>query len=135
MSKRHHPQREPSQRQRKVGEAIRQALSEVLLHELFYHTSLEGVSITVSQVTVSPDLRNATIYAVPLGNNIPAYFEETLNDLASHFRHQIARKLNLRYAPRLHFVHDNTFEEISRVDALMDQLNQRKRTLEEVLPV
>lgn len=132
MSKRHfQPNREPSQRQRKVGEAIRQGLSEVFLHETFYHTPLEGVSITVSQVSVSPDLRNATVYVVPLGNNIPAYFEETLNDVASHFRHMIARKLNLRYAPRLHFAHDNTFEEISRVEALMDRLKHQEPALSE----
>ncbi len=132
MSKRHHhPQREPSQRQRKVGEAIKQALSDVFLHEAFYHTPLEGVSVTVSQVAVSPDLRNATVYAVPLGNNVPAYFEETLNDNSAHFRHMIARKLNLRYAPRLHFTHDNTFEEISRVEALMDTIQHKENTLQD----
>lgn len=131
MSKRHHhSHREPSQRQRKVGESIRQALSDVFLHESFYQTPLEGVSITISQVSVSPDLRNASIYVVPLGRNIPAYFEETLNDLSAQFRHMIARKLNLRFAPRLHFAHDNTFEEMSRVDALIDRL-QRERTLAE----
>ncbi len=132
MSKRYQTQahREPSQRQRKVGEAIRHALAEVFMHEVFYQTPLEGISITVSNVSVAPDLRNATVYATPLGLNTPRYFEETLNDLASHFRHIIARKLNLRYAPRLHFSRDNTFEEISRVNALIESLRHEEQKLE-----
>jgi ribosome-binding factor A len=123
--------REPSQRQRKVSEAIRHALSEAFLYEVFYQTPLEGVSITITKVSVAPDLRNATVYVVPLGLNRPMYFEETLNDMSAHFRHSIARKLNLRFAPRLHFSRDNTFEEVSRVDALLASLTVCEQTLEE----
>lgn len=127
MSKRHHSQHsmhQPSQRQRKVAEMIKQSLSDIFLNEPFYGTPLEGISITVSQVWVSPDLRNATIYATPMSLNVPTYFEETLNEYGAQLRHLVTRKLNLKYSPKLHFSRDNTFDEINRVEYLMAKLHK-----------
>ena len=57
----------PSQRQLRVGESLRHALSEILVRDSFFDPDLEGVSITISEISISPDLSNARVYTIPLG--------------------------------------------------------------------
>lgn len=80
---------------------------------------LDGVSITVSEVRVSPDLKNATAYVMPLGGEKKQDVLEALIRHAPHLRVLVANKMALRYMPRIHFKLDVSYEEASRIDALL----------------
>jgi ribosome-binding factor A len=111
--------RAPSQRQLRVGEVIRHALAEILQRGEVHDPELEGIVVTVPEVRVSPDLKSATVYVMPLGGKgtetVLAAFERNKKFL----RGEIARKVNLRFAPDLRFRLDETFDEGDRIDALL----------------
>lgn len=109
----------PSQRQLRVGEQIRHALSEVFIFENFYTADGNTHSITVSEVRVSPDLKNATAYVMPLGGIVPDGFINGLNEQAYHFRKMVNKKLSLKYSPKIVFKLDNSFEVAGRVGQLL----------------
>ncbi len=119
---RHGLEKEPSQRQLRVGEAVRSALAQVFLEENFYGTSMQGISITVSEARVSPDLKNVTVFVLPLGGKAPADFIHQLNDKVPYFRHVIGKKLALRYTPHLVFVRDDSFDEAHKIHSLLDKI-------------
>lgn len=112
----------PTQRQLQVGEAVRSVLARQMLEEDFYGTLLQGVSITVSEVRISPDLKNATAYVVPLGGKAPEGFLKALNELAPKFRYVIGKTVNLRYTPRVLFRLDDSFEEAEKIHSLLENL-------------
>lgn len=102
----------PSQRQLRVGELIRRTLSEVLARGDVHDPDLQRMSITVGEVTASPDLKWATAYVLPLGGRDA---DEALGDLrrnAGELRHLVARDLGLKYAPQLRFHLDETFDRL-----------------------
>lgn len=106
-------------RRLRVGEALRHALVEVLAQGNLRHPDLENVSITVSEVRVSPDLRNATVFVMPLGGGAIEAVLEGLGHAAPYLRAQVARIVKLRYMPALGFEADLSFENASRVDTLL----------------
>lgn len=112
----------PSQRQLRVAEAIRGVLATTLLHENFYGSPLEGVSITVSEVRISPDLKNATAYVVALGGNAPEDFVGILNQHVSKFRYAIGRDINLRYTPMVLFKRDESFEQAKKIHDILENI-------------
>ena len=99
--------RPPSQRQLRVGEEIRHALSEVLGEASLRDPDLAGAAITVTEVRLSPDLKNATAFVMPLGGAEP------------FLRGELARRLKLRFTPRLGFEPDLSFDNAGRIDALL----------------
>lgn len=109
----------PSQRQLRVGEQIRHVLAQLLLEGGTHIDLLAGRDITVTEVRVSPDLKAATAFVTPLGGgDMPG----TLADLrraAPALRHELARRLNLRFTPRLAFQPDRSFDEAQRVERLL----------------
>ncbi|MEC7488958.1 MAG: 30S ribosome-binding factor RbfA [Pseudomonadota bacterium] len=108
-----------SQKQLRVGELIRHALVQLLERGEANDPGLEGVSVTVTEVLISPDLRNATAFVMPLGG---VEIEEVLQGLsraAPFFRRRIARAVNLRRLPALSFQLDVSFDKASRIDALL----------------
>ena len=108
----------PSQRQLRVGETIRHALSEILMREDFFDPDLVNVSITVSEISVSPDLANARVYTMPLGGvNVEAVLP-ALNRLAPLIQSLVAKKVHLRRTPRLRFYLDDSFENAARINHL-----------------
>lgn len=108
----------PTQRQLRVGEEIRHALSAILVRAEFRDPELVGRVITVTEVRISPDLRNATAFVLPLeGEATPMV--EALNRAAAYLRGQLARAVQLRYLPSVHFVHDESFDEATRIDRIM----------------
>ncbi|RKQ68718.1 30S ribosome-binding factor RbfA [Oceanibaculum indicum] len=114
----------PSQRQLRVGEELRHVLSSVLLRGHLRDPALEGVSITVTEVRISPDLRNATAYVMPLGeltSDAPHAPEvlAALNRSAAYLRGQIAREITLRHVPAIRFVYDSAFESSARIDTVL----------------
>lgn len=121
------PSKAPGQRQLRVGEEIRHALSEVLARGELRDPDLIDVSFTVSEVRISPDLRNATAFVVPLGDTVGdqsrdmAPFLAALSRAAPFLRGRLGRAVKLRNTPALSFQADTSFDEASKIDALLRQ--------------
>lgn len=113
-----------SQRQLKVGEEIRHSLSEIFLHEHFYDSSNNDISLTVSEVRVSPDLRNATAFVMPLAGKAPEGFIETLNQISPQFTHLVGKKVKLKYIPKIFFKIDSSFENASKIENLINLIKK-----------
>ena len=103
----------PSQRQLRVGELIRRTLSDVLNRAEIHDPELNAMSITVGEVSCSPDLKVATVYVMPLRGSVPV--ENAIAALArnkAELRHRVASELTLKYAPDLRFRPDETFDRL-----------------------
>ncbi len=109
----------------KVGEAIRHALSDILIRGELHDPDLADASITVSEVRVSPDLKNATVFVMPLAGAKREEMVEALERASQELRRLAASRLSLRYTPRLHFKLDTSFEEAGRIHALLEQDKQK----------
>ncbi|MDP8915820.1 MAG: 30S ribosome-binding factor RbfA [Pseudomonadota bacterium] len=108
----------PSQRQLRAGELVRHALVEVLREEEVQDEALTGVSVTVGEVRMSPDLRHATAFVEPLGGQGGPGVVAALNRHAKFLRGRLGRHIELKFTPDLRFVHDESFEAARRMDAL-----------------
>ena len=109
----------PSQRQLRVGEEIRHALTRVLGRGELHDPLLSDANITITQVEVSPDLQNATAFAVPLGGRQSDEIIRALNRAAGYLRGQLGREVHLRYTPRLGFEPDRSFDRADEVERLL----------------
>ena len=109
----------PSQRQLRVGEAVRHALAEVLAQGEVHDPVLEGHMVTVPEVRMSPDLRLATIYVMPLGGRDAEAVVAALEHNKRYLRGVIARKVNLKFAPDIRFRIDERFDEAERIEKLL----------------
>ncbi len=121
----------PSQRVLRVGELIRHALSDVLARGDIHDPVLEGTLVTVPEVRMSPDLRLATCYVMPLGGKDVTVVLDALKRNVKFLRGEIAHKVNLRYAPDLRFRLDETFETGAHIDAILDSDEVRRDTRED----
>ena len=122
--------REHSQRQLRVGEELRHALALILGRGELRDPALQDVAVTVSEVRISPDLKNATAYVMPLGG---AHAEDVLAGLkrsAAFLRGALAREVSLRHMPSLTFALDTSFDHAGRIAALLERPDVR-RDLEE----
>ena len=108
----------PSQRQLRVGETLRHALSEILIREDFFDPDFDNVSITISEISVSPDLANARVYTMPLGGVNEEAILPALNKMAPIIQSLVAKKVQLRRTPRLRFYLDDSFENAARMNQL-----------------
>ncbi len=110
-----------SQRQLRVGEEVRHALATVLMRgDVPWPQGFPApVGVTVTEVQVSPDLKNATAFVMPLGGKNVKETIRTLNDIVGFFRHTIAKEVQLRHVPKLRFVPDETFEVAARIDQIL----------------
>lgn len=109
----------PSQRQLRVAEEIRHILAGLLMRGELRDPALVGVSVTVSEVRISPDLKNATVFAMPLGGAHVGDVLKGLNRSAPYLRSQVGHAMQLRYAPMLTFVEDKSFDEAHHIDELL----------------
>lgn len=109
----------PSQRQLRVGELVRHKLAEMLARGEIHDDVLASHVITISEVRMSPDLRTATAYIMPLGGKDIAPVIEALKRHSRYIRGEIAHTVNLRSAPEVRFREDETFEEAERIDRLL----------------
>ena len=116
---RNHAAPGPSQRALRVGELIRHALSEMLTRGDVHDPVLEGHLITVPEVRMSPDLRLATIYVMPLGGRDTAEVLEALERNKRFLRGEIARAVNLKFAPEIRFRVDERFDEAERIEKIL----------------
>jgi ribosome-binding factor A len=109
----------PSQRQLRAGELIRHALMDILSREEFSDPDLQGKSITITEVRISPDLKNATAFAAPLGGGDMGKTVEALNRAAGFLRGRLSREIDMRYTPILRFIADDSYDEARRIDQLL----------------
>lgn len=116
----------PSQRQLRVAEELRHALVEALRDIHFRDPELLDVNITVTEVRIGPDLRNATAFVWPLSGGTTSRDQvntivAALNRTAPYLRGVIARAVKLRYAPGLKFAADESFDQADRIETLLRQ--------------
>ncbi|MEQ9518223.1 MAG: 30S ribosome-binding factor RbfA [Parvibaculum sp.] len=108
-----------SQRQLRVGELLRAAISEVLMRRDVRDPILQTTIITVSEVRASPDLRNANVFVAPLGDVDPKAVIEALNRAKKYLKGEIARIVNMKFMPELTFTADTTYDYAQSVDAML----------------
>ncbi|HUG61455.1 MAG TPA: 30S ribosome-binding factor RbfA [Methylomirabilota bacterium] len=114
-----HASRAPSQRQLRAGELVRHAVAELLSRGEVMDAEVTALMITVPEVRMSPDLRNATVYVTPLAGGDPKTAVKALERNKRWIRGQVAHKVSLKYAPDLVFRFDDRFEESARIDELL----------------
>jgi ribosome-binding factor A len=127
----HHDGPGPSQRQLRVGETIRRALSEVLARGDVHDVDLNRLSITVGEVRASPDLKLATAYVLPLGGQGQNEVISLLARNKAELRRLVAKKLSLKFAPDLRFQLDETFD---RMDETREMLG-RAEVVRDTMPL
>ncbi len=103
----------------RVAEQVRHALADVLARGEVRDPDLDGVIVSVTEVRVAPDLRHATAYVKPLAAGDEAAIVKALARNVKFLRGEVARRVNLRYAPDLHFRRDDSFDEAGKIDAIL----------------
>ncbi|HYK80772.1 MAG TPA: 30S ribosome-binding factor RbfA [Micropepsaceae bacterium] len=115
----HAAQKGPSQRQLRVGELLRHALSDILRQTDIRDPELVGVSVTVTQVKPSPDMRHATVFVEPLGGVNAAGTIAALNRHRGFLRGELGRGIELKFTPELRFVEDTSFAQAERIAQIL----------------
>lgn len=118
---RHGAGRGPSQRQLKVGELIRRTLSDVLMRGDLHDPELDRFSITVSEATISPDLRHADVYVMPLGGQGVEEVLGLLDRNRHELRRAVTREVKLKYSPNLRFHLDRSFDRMDETRRLLGE--------------
>jgi len=110
----------PTQRQLRAGELVRHALVEILRVEDLQDPALVGISVTVTEVRVSPDLRHATVFVEPLGGGHADDVVAGLNRVAKFLRGRLGHSIDMKFTPALKFIHDESFNNAAYIDRLFD---------------
>ena len=113
-----------SQRQLRVGEELRHLISKALLRESFYDQIIEDNSITITEVNVSPDLKNAKVYIMPLGGENKLEVLDSLNKSNGRIKKLISSNINLRQIPKLQFKIDETFEYAKNIENILQKIKK-----------
>ncbi len=112
---------EKSQRQLRVGEQIRHVLAEIMRRSTFRDPDLQNLNVSVTEVRISPDLKNATAFIIPLGGDAETTTKTVaaLNRAAPFLRGELAREIELRSTPALKFAADTTLDYAAKIDDLL----------------
>ena len=110
-----------TQRQLRVGEMIKQALSMIFLREEAKISDLDTKSITVTEVRMSPDLKTAKIFVIPLGGKDSDIVIEKLKEFSFVIRKVLSKKIMIKFLPKLFFVNDDSFDYAEKVENLIRQ--------------
>ena len=113
-----------SQRQLKVGEELRHLISNALLRESFYDEHIKNNNVTITEVNVSPDLKNAKVYVMPLGGKNKLDVINSLSKATGRLRKIISNSISLRQTPKLSFKIDETFENAKKIHDLLDKIKK-----------
>ena len=103
----------------KVGERVRHVLSELLMRQEVHDDTLSATSVSVTEVRMSPDLRNAKVYVKPLLGSEEDAVVSALRKNTAFFQREVAKRLALKFAPKLQFRSDETFDEAGRIEKLL----------------
>ncbi len=123
-NKKHKNNSVKSQRQLKVGEELRHLISDVLLRESFYDEYIKDNNITVTEVNVSPDLKNAKVYIMPLGGKNKSDVLNSLNKVTGRIKKIISNNISLRQTPKLLFKIDETFEYARNIQNILEKIKK-----------
>ena len=124
MTRKHRSVSGPSQRQLRVGEELRHLIAALLSRQETHIPELDTVSITVSEVSVSPDFSNASVYIMTLGGNMLDVVLPALNGAAPQLGHAIVGKVHLRRMPKLKFFADTSYENAAKISRVFATINQ-----------
>jgi ribosome-binding factor A len=113
-----------SQRQLKVGEELRHLISNALLRKSFYDEHISNNNITITEVNVSPDLKNAKVYIMPLGGENKHDVLNSLNKATGRLKKIISSNISLRQMPKLTFKIDETFEYAKKINDILDKIKK-----------
>ena len=113
-----------SQRQLRVGEELRHLISNALLTKSFYDENIENNNITITEVNVSPDLKNAKVYVMPLGGANKMDALNSLSKASGRLKKIISSNINLRQTPKLIFKIDETFEYAKKINDILDKIKK-----------
>lgn len=116
----------PTQRQLRAGELVRHALVEILREASFGDPALAGVSVTLSEVRMSPDLKHAVCFVEPLGGKDASVVVKALNRVQRRLRGRLGHAVDLRFTPDLKFIHDASFDAAQHMAALLDDPRVRR---------
>ena len=120
MSRAHHNGGEPSQRMLRVAELIRHSMAELLTRGAINDPVLDGHVVTVPRVKMSPDLKLASVYVMPLGGKDVSDVIAALDRHKKYLRTEIAHRINLKFAPEIRFKIDDSFDNVAKIDALLN---------------
>ena len=115
-----------SQRQLKVGEELRHLISDALVRGSFYDEHIENNHITITEVSVSPDLKNAKVYVMPLGGENKINVLNSLNKATGRLKKIISRKISLRQIPKLIFSIDESFDDAKKINDILGKIKNKK---------
>jgi ribosome-binding factor A len=120
------PAKEPTQRQLRVGEEVRHALAMAIERGEIHDPALAGQVITVTEVRISPDLKNATAFVIPLGGDHTPDVVATLNKASGFLRKWVGTHVRLRHVPRINFIADETFDEAAKIGGVLNDPRVRR---------
>ncbi len=120
MARREHTSEEQSVRVLKVGERVRHILSELLTRQEVHDDTLSAHSVSVTEVRMSPDLRNASAYVKPLLGEEEEVVLKALRQNTAFLQREVAKRLGLKFAPKLKFRSDESFDEAERIEKLLN---------------
>ena len=112
-------QKPPSQRQLRVGELVKQSLGELLIRNEAKLPSMNSKLITVTEVRMTPDLKTARVYVIPLGGTNTKETVRILTEYSHHFRKALSKRLDIKFLPKLTFVEDNSFEYAEKIERII----------------
>ena len=108
-----------SQRQLRVGELIKQSLGQIFLRDEAKVPAIETKNITVTEVRMSPDLKNARAYVIPLGGKDTEKTVSILTEFSHLIRKALSKKINMKFLPRVYFVGDKSFDYAEKIEKLI----------------
>ncbi|MBL6939077.1 MAG: 30S ribosome-binding factor RbfA [Alphaproteobacteria bacterium] len=129
MSRHRSPQSDrngPTQRQLRVGEMLRHALAEILRRGEIRDPDLTGVSVTITQVKPSPDMRHATVFCEPLGGRNAKQVIAALNKHKGFLRGELGHAITMKFTPDLRFVEDESFAEAEKIESILKSSRVRR---------
>ena len=110
-----------SQRQLRVGELIKQSLGQIFLRDEAKVPILETKNITVTEVRMSPDLKNARAYVIPLGGKDTENTVSVLTEFSPLIRKALSKKINMKFLPKVSFVSDKSFDYAAKIEKLIEK--------------
>ena len=110
-----------SQRQLRAGELVRRALSDIIAEGHLHDPHLKGVSVTVTEVRMSPDLKHASCFIAALGRSDLENVAGALNHAAGFLQKELSGEIEMKFTPRLKFLPDESFDEAGRVDEILNR--------------
>ena len=113
-----------SQRQLRVGELVKQSLGQIFLRDDAKVPNLETKNITVTEVRMSPDLKNARAYVLPLGGKNAQEATEKLKEFSFIIRKVLSKKISMKFLPKLLFVKDESFDYAEKIESLIKETNK-----------